>query len=80
MGAKGIRMAKERLARMEGPEPRARMVREVTEVVKPAKAVPAAKREPMFGPARSLSIPLKKGGMACGYKKGGLSVMPKGKC
>jgi len=71
MGAKGVRMAKERLARTEGPEPRARMIREVTEVVKPAKAVPVAPRSPMFGPARSLSIPL---------KKGGLSVMPKGKC
>jgi len=83
MGAKGVRMARERLARTEGPEARARRLlgSQATEAEMRAmrKAVPPAKREPMFGPAKRLSIPLNKGGMACGYNKGGLSVMPKGK-
>ena len=82
-GARGVRMARERLARTEGPEARARRLlgSQATEAEMRAmrKAVPPAKREPMFGPAKRLSIPLNKGGMACGYNKGGLSVMPKGK-
>jgi Arc/MetJ family transcription regulator len=35
-----------------------------------SKAVPAAGREPMYGPAKRLSIPLKNGGLATMPKKG----------
>ena len=89
MGAKGVRMARERMARERArglgsvSDKEARMMerssvktleRPLRQEMRPPmtikKAVPPAKREPMYGPARSLSIPL---------KKGGLSVMPKGK-
>ena len=100
MGAKGVRMARERMARERASgvgsvsDKEARMMekssvktleRPIRQDKKPfmtiKKEVPPANREPMYGPAKRLSIPLNKGGMACGYKKGGLSVMPKGgKC
>jgi len=46
------------------------------------KGVPASSREPIISDRMrevGRSIGMNKGGMACGYKKGGLSVMPKGK-
>lgn len=87
MGKKGIRMAQERMASerkrgmgaMTDKEMRV-MQKEAIKPMAPKKAVPSTSTKPMFGPAKRLSIPLKKGGMACGYNKGGLSVMPKGKC
>jgi hypothetical protein len=77
MGAKGLKMAQERMARdrtrgagaMSDKE--TRILRK--EAIKPMsvkKGVPAAKREPMFGPAKRLSIPLKNGGLATMPKKG----------
>lgn len=86
MGNKGIRMARERMARerargvgaMTDKEMRV-MQKEAIKPMQPKKGMPATSREPMYGPAKRLSIPLNKGGMACGYNKGGLSVMPKGK-
>ena len=98
MGSKGVRMARERMARERASgvgsvsDKEARMMekssvktleRPIRQDKKPfmtiKKEVPPANREPMYGPAKRLSIPLNKGGMACGYKKGGLSVMPKSK-
>lgn len=89
MGAKGVRMARERMARERArglgavSDKEARMMeksavktleRPIRQEKKPfmtiKKEVPPANREPMYGPAKRLSIPL---------KKGGLSVMPKGK-
>lgn len=89
MGAKGVRMARERMARERArglgavSDKEARMMeksavktleRPIRQEKKPfmtiKKEVPPANREPMFGPAKRLSIPL---------NKGGLSVMPKGK-
>jgi len=67
-GAKGIRMARERLSKERINVPAKKM---------PPKAVPVAPKRPLveatdgYGPASRLSIPL---------KKGGLSAMPKGKC
>ena len=86
MGKKGLRMAEERMARerkrgmgaMSDKEMRV-MQKEAIKPMAPKKAVPPTSTKPMFGPAKRLSIPLNKGGMACGYNKGGLSVMPKGK-
>ena len=86
MGKKGLRMAEERMARerkrgmgaMSDKEMRV-MHKEAIKPMAPKKAVPSTSTKPMFGPAKRLSIPLNKGGMACGYNKGGLSVMPKGK-
>lgn len=77
MGKKGIRMAEERMARerkrgvgaTSDKEMRV-MQKEAIKPMAPKKAVPPANREPMYGPAKRLSIPL---------KKGGLSVMPKNK-
>jgi hypothetical protein len=77
MGSKGIRMARERMARerargagaMTDKEMRV-MQKEAIKPMQPKKALPATSREPMYGPAKRLSIPL---------SKGGLSVMPKGK-
>lgn len=96
MGAKGIKMARERMARERNRQPGAVVERKTgsyEDVSRRAlgsqataaeqravrKSVPPANREPMYGPAKRLSIPLNKGGMACGMNKGGLSVMPKGK-
>jgi len=67
-GAKGIRMARERLSKERINVPAKKM---------PPKAVPVAPKRPLieatdgYGPASRLSIPLKKGGLA---------AMPKGKC
>jgi len=67
-GAKGIRMARERLSKERINVPAKKM---------PPKAVPVAPKRPLveapsaYGPARTLRIPLKKGGLA---------AMPKGKC
>jgi hypothetical protein len=82
-GAKGVRMARERLERdtvkRGTPPARPKEIKfdEPMEIIRPRKdlkpikkAVPPSSREPMYGPAKRLSIPL---------KKGGLSVMPKGK-
>lgn len=77
MGKKGIRMAEERMARERArgvgamSDKETRILRK--EAIKPMpvkKGVPAAKREPMFGPAKRLSIPLKNGGLATMPKKG----------
>lgn len=89
MGAKGVRMARERMARERArglgsvSDKEARMMekssvktleRPMRQDKKPfmtiKKEVPPANREPMYGPAKRLSIPL---------NRGGLSVMPKGK-
>lgn len=86
MGRKGLKMAQERMSRerargvgaMTDKEMRV-MKKEAIKPMQPKKGLPTTSREPMYGPAKRLSIPLNKGGMACGYKKGGLSVMPKGK-
>ena len=82
-GAKGVRMARERLERdtvkRGTPPARPKQIKfdDTMEIIRPRKdlkpikkAVPPSSREPMYGPAKRLSIPL---------KKGGLSVMPKGK-
>lgn len=67
-GAKGIRMARERLSKERINVPAKKL---------PPKAVPVAPKRPLveapsaYGPARTLRIPLKKGGLA---------AMPKGKC
>lgn len=90
MGAKGVRMARERMARERArglgsvSDKEARMMekssvktleRPIRQDKKPfmtiKKEVPPANREPMYGPAKRLSIPLNKGGLA---------AMPKGKC
>ena len=77
MGKKGIRMAEERMARERArgvgamSDKETRILRK--EAIRPMsvkKGVPAAKREPMFGPAKRLSIPLKNGGLATMPKKG----------
>lgn len=77
MGAKGLKMAQERMARDRArgagamSDKETRILRK--EAIKPMsvkKGVPAAKREPMFGPAKRLSIPLKNGGLATMPKKG----------
>jgi hypothetical protein len=65
-GAKGVRMARERMSKERINVPAKKL---------PPKAVPVAPKRPLveakgYGPASSLSIPL---------KKGGLSAMPKGK-
>lgn len=78
MGKKGLRMAEERMSRerkrgmgaMSDKEMRV-MQKEAIKPMAPKKAVPSTSTKPMFGPAKRLSIPL---------NKGGLSVMPKGKC
>ena len=89
MGARGVRMARERMARERArglgsvSDKEARMMerssvktleRPMRQEKKPfmtiRKEVPPANREPMYGPAKRLSIPL---------NKGGLSVMPRGK-
>ncbi len=82
-GARGVRMARERLERdtvkRGTPPARPKEIKfdEPMEIIRPRKdlkpikkAVPPSSREPLYGPAKRLSIPL---------KKGGLSVMPKGK-
>lgn len=66
-GARGVRMARERMDRQS---------------VK--RGVPPANRKPLISErmedvGRSIGVRKAKGGMACGYNKGGLSVMPKGK-
>ena len=78
MGKKGIRMAEERMARerkrglgaTSDKEMRV-MQKEAIRPMAPKKAVPSTSTKPMFGPAKRLSIPLNKGGLA---------AMPKGKC
>jgi len=89
MGARGVRMARERMARERArglgavSDKEARMMekssvktleRPIRQDKKPfmtiKKEVPPANREPMYGPAKRLSIPLNKGGLA---------AMPKGK-
>lgn len=65
-GAKGLRMARERMSKERVNVPAKKL---------PPRAVPVAPKRPMieadgYGPARSLRIPL---------KKGGLPSMPKGK-
>lgn len=85
MGARGVRMAQARLARSEGKMPKNAVPVAKREPIVPARdrnsdyEIAKAKaalqrkspaREPMYGPAKRLSIPL---------NKGGLSVMPKGK-
>jgi hypothetical protein len=64
MGRKGLKMAQERLAKRE--------------MKMPPKAVPAAKREPLIAPKTMQDI-RSRAKMETGMKKGGLSVMPKGK-
>lgn len=76
MGAKGLKMARERMARdrMQGMD-REKMVSQ-REAVKPVrKGVPVAGREPI------ISSRMREVGRSLGMNKGGLSVMPKGgKC
>lgn len=79
-GAKGVRMARERMARERVNVPARKLdpmsaVRE-SDMARSKKAVPVAPKRPLidasgYGPASSLRIPLKKGGLA---------AMPKGKC
>lgn len=67
-GAKGIRMARERMSKERVNVPAKKL---------PPRAVPVAPKRPLietrqgYGPASSLRIPM---------KTGGLSTMPKGKC
>jgi len=67
-GAKGIRMARERMSKERVNVPAKKL---------PPRAVPVAPKRPLietrqgYGPASSLRIPM---------NKGGLSAMPKGKC
>jgi len=66
-GAKGVRMARERMSKERVNVPAKKL---------PPRAVPVAPKRPLidatgYGPASSLRIPLKKGGLA---------AMPKGKC
>jgi len=78
MGKKGIRMAQERMASerkrgmgaMSDKEMRV-MQKEAIKPMAVKKAVPSTSTKPMYGPAKRLSIPLNKGGLA---------AMPKGKC
>jgi hypothetical protein len=93
-GAKGVRMAKERMEKQRVTMPAKKL---------PPKAVPVAAREPLVSPATMRDIKMRAmiekgaaGGLgavsdsemkmlrnAGGYKKGGLSAMPKskgGKC
>lgn len=78
MGKKGLRMAQERMASerkrgmgaMSDKEMRV-MQKEAIKPMAVKKAVPSTSTKPMYGPAKRLSIPLNKGGLA---------AMPKGKC
>jgi hypothetical protein len=78
-GGKGIRMARERMPkeRINMPAKDRNTARELMSKKMPPKGVPVASKRPMieapssYGPARTLRIPLKKGGLA---------AMPKGKC
>lgn len=78
MGKKGLRMAQERMASerkrgmgaMSDKEMRV-MQKEAIKPMTVKKGVPPANTKPMFGPAKRLSIPLNRGGLA---------AMPKGKC
>jgi len=96
-GARGIRMARERMARERArglgsvSDKEARMMekssvktleRPIRQDKKPfmtiKKEVPPANREPMYGPAKRLSIPLNKGGVTKKATGGLLSPAPKG--
>ena len=78
LGAKGVRMALERLARNADPSGSVRAsdaerfprntdpssAARASDIERSRKAVPVAPRKPLYGPAKSLSIPLNKGGVA----------------